>query len=71
MKMQTGKEMLAYLFKYHVYQHFKTDEHKTNLNMATYQLDKRWNIVNGSSIHSASGYWNDLLSFALTSYQYL
>ena len=33
MNWQTAEEIHVNLVKYHVYQHFKADDHKANLNM--------------------------------------
>ena len=51
MNRQTGKEMHVNLVKYHVYQQFKTDEYKANLNMTMLQFDEKCNIIYDSLWH--------------------
>ena len=58
MNRQTGKEMHAYLVKYHVYQQLKADKHKANLSMTMPKFDKKWNIIYDSLRHFENGYRN-------------
>ena len=56
MNRQTGKKMHVYLVRYHVYQQFKADEHKVNLNMTMPHFDEWYDIVYDYMRHFENGY---------------